>query len=251
MMQVLVFIFGLVVGSFLNVLADRLPQGETVLWGRSHCDWCKKPLRWFELVPIVSFILQGGRCLRCHKPLSIQYPLVELITALGFVWIFVNYPLTLSLLVSYYVLFSSLLVLFISDLKYQILPDSMIVIGSLGALVILVLSPASLTTLLPHLLSAAGSFAFLYIIWAVTRGRGMGFGDVKLAFLMGLLLGYPGIIIAFYGAFLTGAVAGVILILAGKKGWKSKIAFGPFLIFGTAVAVIWGHQILLWWQHFI
>ena len=100
-------------------------------------------------------------------------------------------------------------------------------------------------------LLSLGGFGFLYVLWAVTRGRGMGFGDVKLAFLMGLFLGFPGIITAFYTAFLTGAIVGVILILTGSKGWKSKIAFGPFLILGMAVTFVWGPQILLWWQNFI
>ena len=249
-MPLIIFLLGLCIGSFLNVLADRLPRGESVLWGRSHCDWCKKTLRWYELIPVVSYIIQRGRCLRCHKPLSIQYPLVELLTAFSFIWIYNQFLHTPSLLPFYYILFSSLLVLFIADLKYQILPDSMIVIGTIGALGILAVS-APLTVLPHHLIAAVGSFAFLYLLWALTRGRGMGFGDVKLALLMGMLLGYPGIIIAFYAAFLTGALVGVILILVGRKGWKSKIAFGPFLILGTVAAFVWSPQILLWWHNFL
>jgi len=221
---ILIFLLGLCVGSFLNVLADRLPRGESVLWGRSHCDYCKKTLRWYELIPVISYIAQRGRCLRCHKPLSLQYLLVEIITGLGFVFL---YPNMLNMII-----FSALLVLFISDFKYQILPDSMILVASLAALVH------------PHFVAAAASFGFLYLLWAVTRGRGMGFGDVKFALFMGLFLGYPQIIVAYYIAFLTGAVAGVILILAGKKGWKSKIAFGPFLIAGTVIAHLWGQNIL-------
>lgn len=232
------FLIGLSLGSFLNVLADRLPHGQSVLWGRSHCDHCKKTLRWFELLPVISYLLQRGRCLRCHKPLSVQYPLVEIVTAIGFILL---YPRIDTMII-----FSSLLVLFVSDLKYQILPDSMIVVGSVGTLISILALPAP--QLLTHILSAAGGFFFLYILWALTRGRGMGFGDVKLAILMGLLLGFPGTLIAFYVAFLTGAVVGVILILSGAAGWKSKIAFGPFLIFGTAVAFLWSQQIMTWWN---
>lgn len=237
---IIIFILGLCVGSFLNVLADRLPREESVFWGRSHCDWCKKPLRWFELIPVISFLIQRGRCRRCHKPLSIQYPLVEIVTGLGFAYLYPN-PVNI-------IIFSTFLVLFISDLKFQILPDSMIVVGSIAALGSLLLYPASRPLLVTNVLTAVGSFAFLYILWAVTRGRGMGFGDVKLAFFMGLFLGYPMIIIAFYTAFLTGAAVGVILILGRKKSWRSKIAFGPFLILGTAVGFLWGHHILALWQ---
>ncbi len=251
MESIFIFIIGLCVGSFLNVLADRLPRGESVLWGRSHCDHCKQPLRWFELIPVISYVIQQGKCLRCHKPLSIQYPLVEFATAVGFVLLYIHLSDSLIGLLDYWIIYSSLLVLFISDFKYQILPDSMIIVGSIGALGALLLSPTPLPQLLAHGLSASGSFAFLYILWAVTRGRGMGFGDVKLAFFMGLFLGYPGIIIAFYTAFLTGAMVGVILILAGIKGLKSKIAFGPFLILGTVVAFLWGQQIMQWWVTFI
>lgn len=246
----LVGLIGLCVGSFLNVLADRLPTGESVLWGRSHCDYCKKTLRWHELIPVISYIALRGRCQRCHKPLSLRYPLSEIVTAIAFVWLYLFFRSSPVQLFSYVLIFSSFFVLFIADFNYQILPDSMIVAGGIGALTLL-LSPAARTGIPSHLVAAAGSFAFLYIIWAATRGKGLGFGDVKFAVLMGLLLGYPGIIFAFYIAFLTGAAVGVILILAGKKGWKSKIAFGPFLILGTAIALVWGSEIMAWWAHML
>lgn len=252
MMFVFVFLIGLAVGSFLNVLIDRLPKGENVFMGRSHCDFCKKTLRWYELVPLFSFLLQGGRCRRCHKQLSIQYPVVELITGLGFVFFYqvLDYPFLT--LIAYLIIFSSLLVIFVADLKYQIIPDSMIVTGSIGALLRL----SSVNRLIPpsgwqpYILSALGASAFFFILWLVTRGRGMGFGDVKLAFLLGLLLGFPGIIIALYVAFLTGAVVGVILIIGGKKTLKTKVPFGPFLIFGFIIAWKWTLPILHIWRNF-
>ncbi len=225
MMTVLIFfLLGLCVGSFLNVLADRLPRDESVFWGRSHCDYCKKPLRWYELIPVVSFVLQAGRCRRCRKKLSLRYPLIELITGAAFV----------MLPAQYWVLFSSFLVIFIADFTTQIIPDSMLLAAAANALVVG-----------PHFLSALAAGAFFYMLWFVTRGRGMGFGDVKLAAVLGLFLGYPRIIVAVYAAFLTGAAVGVILMLAGKKGWKSKIAFGPFLILGTVVSLLWNFWSLL------
>ena len=231
MEKLVAFLIGLMVGSFVNVLADRLPRGESVLWGRSRCDHCKKTLRWYELVPVVSYIVQFGRCRRCHKRLSVQYPVIELATGIGF---------TLLHSLPLYLLFISLLVIFIADFKYQIIPDSMIVLGILAA----VWKGA-------YLVPAIGSFAFLYLLWAVTRGKGLGFGDVKFAFLMGLLLGFPGVIIAFYVAFLTGALTGVILMLGRYKTWKSKIAFGPFLVLGTVVGLIWQPQLTALWRLFI
>lgn len=223
------FILGLLVGSFANVLIDRLPNGENVFVGRSHCDYCKKQLRWFELIPVVSFLLQGGRCRRCHKKFSIQYPIIELVTASAFVFL-------LPYSAAYYVLYIALLVIFVADLKYQIIPDSMIIVGIF----------CTFWTGM-NLIPAIGSFVFFLVLWLITKKKGIGFGDVKLAFFMGLLLGFPGVVIAFYVAFLTGAVVGVILILGKKKHLKSAIAFGPFLVLGTVVVLVWQPQLISLW----
>lgn len=224
-------LFGLAVGSFLNVLIDRLPRGKNVITGRSLCDHCKKTLRWYELIPLLSWVAQGARCRRCHKKLSWQYPLIELVTGVGFV----------ILAPSYWLIFSSFLVIFMADLKYQIIPDSMVIAGVIGAIGVN-------GVIGENILAGMGASAFFLFLWFITRGRAMGFGDVKFAFLMGLLLGFRGVIVACYLAFLTGAGVGVILILRGKKGLKSKIAFGPFLVFGTSVALVWGQQIIEWWR---
>lgn len=228
MAEIMIFLLGLSIGSFLNVLIDRLPKGRTI-WGRSQCDYCNKKLRWYELIPIVSYIIQKGRCRRCHKRLSIQYPLVEFITGIGFVFL---YPQFVSLII-----FCALLVVFVADLKYQIIPDSMLVIAAIGA---------GLGGLWVNALAGLGAALFFYMLWRITRGRGMGFGDVKLACVLGLLLGFPGIVIALYAAFLTGAIVGVILILRGKAGLKSKIPFGPFLILGFVFAYYYETSIIAW-----
>lgn len=248
----LVLLLGLCVGSFLNVLADRLPRGESVLWTRSHCDYCKKPLRWFELIPIVSFVLQAGRCRRCHKKLSWQYPTVELITAGGFLYAMYgadgSYGSTVGMgLIAYWLIFSSLLVIFVSDLKYQIIPDSMVIVGVIGAIGVI----WGIREIGEHTLVGLGAAAFFFLLWMVTRGRGMGLGDVKLAFLLGLLLGYPRIVVGLYSAFLTGATTGVILMMTGRKTLKSTIAFGPFLIIGAVIALLWSTPIIGWWKGLI
>jgi leader peptidase (prepilin peptidase)/N-methyltransferase len=244
MERLFVFLIGLCVGSFLNVLADRLPRGESVLWGRSHCDHCKKTLRWYELIPLVSFLVQGGRCRRCRKKLSIQYPLVELVTAIGFVLL---YPYHIS----FYLVFISLLVIFVADLKSQIIPDSMIVLGFAATILSWYGRSMPVGDIPQYAATGLACFVVFYLIWMVTRGKGLGFGDVKFAPLMGVLLGFPGVIIAFYVAFLTGAAAGVILILGRKKTWKSKIAFGPFLVLGTVVVWVWQPQLTALWRMFI
>jgi leader peptidase (prepilin peptidase)/N-methyltransferase len=231
--EIFIFIIGLCVGSFVNVLIDRLPKGEDVFGGRSRCDYCKKNLRWFELIPILSFFTQSGRCLRCHKKLSFQYPIIELVVGIGFVFLFPSIPELL--------IFLSLLVIFVADLKYEIIPDSMVVFGLLG----------SMLRGTNYWIWGFGAAAFFLFLFLITRGRGMGFGDVKLVFLLGLMLGFPNIVIALYAAFLTGAAVGIILMLGGKKTLKSHVPFGPFLILGTVFALLYGNQAIQWWYTFL
>ncbi len=245
-MSAFVFILGLTIGSFLNVLIDRLPQGRSIFWGRSKCDHCHKTLRWFELIPVLSFFIQGGRCRRCHRVLSIQYPLVELLTAIGITYLFLVFSKSLSLSISSSLVFSSLLVIFFADLKYQIIPDSMVVIGLLGSIGILIATSMSMIAI--NIITGLASSCFFLFFWYFTHGRGMGLGDVKLALLLGFLLGFPKIVVALYIAFLTGAAYGVILILIGKKSLKTRIAFGPFLVLGTLITIIWGGSIIAWWK---
>lgn len=236
-MVFVVILLGLAWGSFLNVLIDRLPKQEDVLWGRSHCDYCKKVLRWYELVPVVSFLLQKGRCLRCRKKLSWQYPVVELVTALGFVGIWQTTSFFLPITFSAWFLFSSFLVTFVADIKYQIIPDSMVVVGIVSSVAWLWFGLPH-TDFPEHFLAGAGSCFLFFLLWLFTKKRGMGLGDVKLSFVLGLLLGYPEIVMALYVAFLTGAFVGVILIIGGTKTLKSKIAFGPFLVIGAGAIIL-------------
>lgn len=240
-----VFLLGLVVGSFLNVVIDRVPRGENIVWKPSHCDHCKKQLRWYELIPVVSFLLLRGRCARCRKRLSFQYPVIELVSAIGFLCI-ATYASGFTAVVMWVLLFCVFLVLFVVDLKEQILPDELLVVLLLLCVVYLAGIPSALR--ITHLLSGLGAGSGFLLLWLITRGRGLGFGDVKLSVLLGVLLGYPGIIIALYTAFLTGALVGVILIMNKKAKMRSRIAFGPFLIAGTFVAYCWGGTLWEMWR---
>jgi len=258
MVYFVLLLFGLFVGSFLNVLADRLPKGEDVLWGRSHCDFCRHKLVWYELIPLLSFILQNGKSRCCHKKLSVQYPISELATGIGFALIYYHQQSTInntifspSFLIPYslfLILFSSLLVIFISDLKYEIIPMEMILVGFLVAVAQFFLFPNLLVSLSSHLLSALGAGLFFFCLWFFSKGKAMGDGDIYLSALIGFLLGFPDIVIALYGAFLTGAVSGIILVLGRKKSLKAHIPFGPFLIVGYGIALLWGDTILRMWR---
>lgn len=252
MVIILLFIFGLAVGSFLNVLIDRLSQDESIVYPPSHCDYCKKPLLWIDLVPVVSFIFLRARCRYCHKPISWRYPLVEILTGTAFV-LAVNLKSGLPLLsilasidtIYYLVVISVFIVIFFADLRYGIIPDKIVYPAIFASFLPLILNTQYL--ILNHLLSASGAFLFFLAIYAFTKGRGMGFGDVKLVFLLGLLFGFPKIVYVLYIAFLTGAVFSIILILLRRKKLKETVAFGPFLILGALLVFFFWNKLRLLW----
>lgn len=244
MISGIIFVLGLLIGSFLNVVIDRLPRGESIVWKPSHCDHCKKPLRWYELFPVVSFLFLRGRCLRCKKQLSVQYPIIEFVAASGFLFISLTTS-DINRVAPLIIIYCIFLVLFVIDLKHQILPDELLIVLLVVALYCGVfLVPAERGIRLVSGLAAGSGF---FLLWLVTRGRGLGFGDVKLALILGFLLGYPSVIIALYIAFLTGALVGVILILSHRAKMRTKIAFGPFLIIGAMSAYLWGERIWALW----
>ena len=251
---IFVFIFGTCIGSFLNCFIYRLEQ-EKKMSGRSFCPHCKHNLSWQDLFPVFSFLFLKGRCRYCKKKISIQYPLVEISTALIFLLI-LNFKFSifnefsifqfLNLAFLFYIA-SALVIIFIYDSKHYIIPDK-ILLPAIAIAFIYDLS--NLQNILNILLAVIIAAGFFFIIWFVSKGRWMGFGDVKLAILMGLLLGMPNVLTALFLAFFFGAIIGVALMIfpayAGgeNKNLKSEIPFGPFLIAGTLIAMLWGQQII-------
>jgi len=237
-MKWVVLALGLVIGSFLNVVVYRLPRGLGFVRGRSFCPKCKHKINWFDNVPVISFLILKGRCRFCGRKISWRYPLIELLAGALF---YLSYLSHLSFLS--YLLICGLVVIFFVDLEHQIIPDEIVI-----PLSVLFLGYRLLTNIQylisNFLITGIVSFLFLYLIHLLTKGKGMGLGDVKLAFLMGLVLGFPKIVVAFYLAFLTGAFVGVILILLSRAKLKQKIAFGPFLVFGTIFSLLWGEKIV-------
>lgn len=247
-MEIILFILGLFIGSFLNVLIDRLPKNEPTIRGRSHCDKCKKTLKWHDLIPLLSFIFLNGKCRYCHTSLSFFYPVVELTTGVMFALVFyffgiMNHELRIMDLGYYLFLVSGLIVIFFADLKYGIIPDKIIFPSIIVSLIYLFFIHNSL--FLIHILSAIGASLFFLLLFLITKRKGMGFGDVKFAFLMGLILGFPNIVVSLYIAFLTGAIVGCILILWRKKRiFGTAIPFGPFLVIGTLSAFFFGEPLI-------
>lgn len=274
--NVIIFVLGLCCGSFVNMLVYRTAveyelikskgikkkrNGNFIkrvfyfvksLGGRSFCDSCGRQLKWNENIPVVSWLVQKGKSRCCHRKLSVLYPIVEMMMGIIFliydlrfmiyekVGAYGNTPLQigLSLVIIIFLVFSG-----VFDAKYMILPDFSTVILTICAMVFLFVETPDLASLQGKILSAIISFGFLGLLYLITKGKGMGLGDVKLAFFMGLFLGYPKIVVAMYVAFVVGAMFGLILIIFKKAGKKTEIPFGPFLILGTIVAWFWGEQI--------
>lgn len=254
------FIFGLIFGSFLNVLIYRLKNGRR-FGGRSFCPRCKTSLKWLDLVPLLSFAYLRGRCRYCRKKISWQYPIIEVLS--GLIWILVFYKIfgfnfqpSYNLLlikeemgvvfnlqflnfIYYIIILSILLVIAVYDAKWKIIPDKIIYPAIIVAFIYNALSVIRMENLLffiTHIIIAFGAFLFFFLIYFFSKGRAMGLGDAKLAFLISLFLKPLPSLIAFNAAFVIGAVYSIILLALGKKTLKSQIAFGPFLIIGAVIA---------------
>lgn len=236
-LKIMFFVLGLCVGSFVNMLVYRtarrykLEKDKYRNDQRSFCDFCGKQLRWYENIPVMSWVMQKGRTRCCDNPLPREYPIVEMLMGIIYVIIGPRVELVIATLLVFSTVF---------DLKYMILPDFSTYILIIIAVIIG-----------HNWLSGLGAFLFLLILYLITKGKGMGFGDVKLALFMGLFLGYPKIIIAFYLAFILGAIVGVTLLVTKIIKRKQPIPFGPFLILGTAIAYIYGEKIMYYFSRWL
>jgi len=264
---IFLFIFGLLVGSFLSVIIYRETKGSdnksksffpSWIAGRSYCDHCHKKIVWYDNIPLLSYIILKGKCRYCGEKIDRSYPLFELFVALEFVWIywllgrfsfFTNMEgiFSVGVLIYWLFVFSIGLALAVIDIKRQILPDSLIVTG-----VLISLFRLFFTGRWEFLISALGLFGFYLVIYyasmLVYGKEGLGFGDVKLALFVGLVLGWwQWVIMATIIAFLTGSVVSVILILSRKKKLKSSLAFGPFMLWGMVIAKIAGEFLWTWY----
>lgn len=243
-----IFIFGASIGSFLNVLIDRLPKEESIN-GRSHCDFCGKKITWYDLIPVLSFFILKRKTRCCGKKLSFQYPLIEFITGLLFVLItnnqipIINWTSFVSWLL-FLGISSCLIVIFVSDLKYHLISDYLLLALLTFAVIYHLISVNFISLFLYFFISSLVIAFPIWLIYFISKERAMGLGDVYLTAIMGFLLGWQKGFLALYIAFVTGAIFGLVIILLKHKKLKSKIAFGPFLVIGTTVMLFWGEKIL-------
>lgn len=284
------FLFGLVFGSFNNVLIHRLPKDQNI-GGRSRCLHCQREIPLKDLIPLLSYIVLRGKCRRCGKDISIYYPIVELLTGLAFsfvtFWV-LNYYLSLSIfyylpLLFFWLFFVDILIItFFSDLIYGIIPDQVTFSSMVVAVVYQIFTPAfnvvatylslkfSSSPLAPYFLPPYSNHIYtvawrgfspllatliaafiiglvFYLIIVFSKGRAMGGGDLKLGFLMSLILGWPLVLVAIFIGLLTGALLSVLLILIHRKRFGQTVPFGPFLTVGTFVTIFWGQRLLDWY----
>ena len=219
-------VLGLVLGSFVSVVSYRLPRGLGFIVGRSFCDSCKKELKWYDNIPLISFLLYRGASRCCGKKISIRYPIIEFASAVGFVTLYL-----FSLSPEYYVLCTILLAILVIDLEHQIIPDELTWIVLALGLIANVQSP--MITLFPAFLFSLS----LLSLFLITNGRGMGLGDVKLAIPLGLILGLEKGVYWLITSFILGGIVATVLLILKRANLKTKIDFGPFLIIGFWIII--------------
>ncbi|MFI8493213.1 prepilin peptidase [Peribacillus butanolivorans] len=249
MMPFYLFLFalGLILGSFYNVVGLSVPIGNSFTNRRSACQSCGRTLTSFELLPVVSYVMQGGKCRGCEARISPLYPVVEMLTGV----LFVSAPLFLGRVDELWIawaLISLFMIIFVSDVAYMLIPDKVLLFFAVIFLFLRVLFP--LSPWWDSIVGATVGFSLLLLIAVVSKG-GMGGGDIKLFAVIGFALGLKLVLLSFLFASFYGAFFGIIGMLTGVIKKKTLIPFGPYIVFGTLTAYFWGESILQWYVHFL
>ncbi|MFA7244436.1 MAG: prepilin peptidase [Patescibacteria group bacterium] len=241
---IIAILVGLAIGSFLNVIIFRIDDLKSVLYTRSHCPHCKEVLRWYDLIPFLSYVILRGKCRYCKKTISIQYPIVEVGIALLFLVLYYIFGLGWQF-AFYAILFSILTVVFVYDFKTELIPEEFVWTG----LVIALLGSWYFGNfgLSNMLIGSLICGAIPLILVLVSREKWMGAGDIKLGFLVGAMVGYPRAMFLIFAAFVLGSIVGVIYLATKKKQMKDSLPFAPFLIASALIALIWGQYFIDWY----
>lgn len=244
-LYIVIFLYGIIIGSFLNVCIYRIPKKENIATTRSHCMSCGYQLKWYDLVPLFSYLALRGKCRKCGSKISVQYPVIEALNGVLYLLVFWRYGLSIDSLL-YCLLFSALIVLGVIDFRTYEIP--------LGInIFILTLGLVRIMTDLSHwsdygigLLSVSVPLLLIYL---VTKGRGIGGGDVKLMAAVGLLLGWKLSLLGFLLGCILGSVIHVCRMRISGEG--HVLAMGPYLAMGIAISVMWGEQMIAWYLSFL
>jgi len=255
----LTFLLGASIGSFINVLIDRTILGENWVSGKSHCDKCKKILAWYDMIPILSFLLYRGRSRCCKTRLTYRYPIVETLVGLLFVWwivvgswFFLLVSAPLSMVQPGFWLITGVLftILALADLFYGVVLMPVVWIGSIFTLIYKVVlwyyGAHQLLDMQNAVLLGVAFYSFFWLLYKLTKGKGMADGDMYVAFYVGILLGWPRGMVAMILSFVIGASMGIFLIIAKLRTRKDSLPFIPFMVIATLIALVWGTGIWQW-----
>jgi leader peptidase (prepilin peptidase) / N-methyltransferase len=240
MLYVIALLFGLTIGSFLNVVIYRLPRRESLARPSSHCPNCNTAIKWYDNVPVVSWAVLRGRCRSCAEPIALRYPIVEAITGVGFAVSAWRFGITWQALVGCIFVAALVAVAFI-DYDEMIIPDTIVLPGAVVGLAASIgLDPERWWV---YLVSAVGCAFFFLVLVLLWPGGGMGMGDAKMGLFLGAFLG-PRVLVAVFVAFLLGSIVGIYLLVVKKATRKTKVPFGPFLAMGGALALYVGQTLI-------
>ncbi|MDF2960944.1 MAG: prepilin signal peptidase PulO-like peptidase [Paenibacillus sp.] len=242
-----VILLGLIIGSFLNVVAIRMLKNESIAYPPSHCVHCNHQLKPTDLIPVFSFLFLQGKCRYCKSPISKAYPLGEAVTAIVFGIVFWNVGYTLESIVG--LLFASVVIVAVmTDLRSRIIPDKLILFGILSAIVLrLFIHPLPWWDYIAAFFVGSG---ILFLIAIVSKG-GMGGGDIKLFAFLGLIVGIKLILLTLFISSLLGSLYGLLLLISSKLTKRHAVPFGPFIAAGSMIAYLWGNPIINWYLSFI
>lgn len=241
------FLFGIILGSFFNVVGLRLPQNLPFHNDRSYCPQCKQQLSWYELIPIISYVIQRGKCRHCQTQISIIYPIIEVITGLLFVFCYMKVGFELELL-TILLLVSMLMILFVSDITYMLIPNKILLFFLPLFILMRIISP--LTPWNDAIIGAIVGYVLIAIIILASKG-GMGAGDMKLLGLLGIVLGWQQTLLTFFIAAFLGAVIGGCLMLLNKVKKQEPIPFGPYIALGALLSYFYGEQMMTFYLSFL
>lgn len=251
LMSVFVFLFGAVVGSFLNVCIYRIPRDESIVFPASHCPDCGTKIRAFDNIPILSYLLLRGSCRSCGIRISWQYPAVELLSALLTLFLFLKFHFSPTFFVLFLFCMALVVITFI-DLEHQIIPDSISLPGIVAGFAASFFLPwlGWLNSLIGIVAGGGSLLLVAYGYQLLTKKEGMGGGDIKLLAMMGAFLGWKSIPFIIFTSSLFGSVIGLTLMAVRKKDSQLPIPFGPFLAFGAILFIFYGRQLIQWYFSF-
>ncbi|WP_042146554.1 A24 family peptidase [Paucisalibacillus sp. EB02] len=240
-------LLGLILGSFFNVVGIRVPNNQTFTNDRSYCPHCKHTLSWYELIPVFSYILQRGKCRNCKTKISIIYPVFELATGYLFALSYVHYGLTIELITSL-LLVSMLVIITVSDIKYMLIPNKILLFFLPFFIIMRVIQPHD--PWWSPIVGAIIGFGIIAIIIFVSRG-GMGAGDMKLFAVLGIVLGTKNVLLAFFLSCLIGSVVGIVLLATKIINRKQPVPFGPYIVIATLITYFYGENLINWYVNLL